>query len=78
MEIAFVIGILAAFLLGAYVRKPFPLWKKGEAVQTAEEKEDDEEKDAEKKRKNDEKRTENFNILMGYSVDTAKGKTDGN
>lgn len=38
-SIIFVVGMLAAFLLGAYVRKPFPLNKQKKAENVANEKE---------------------------------------
>jgi len=67
MEIAFIFGILAAFALGAYIRKPFPFVRK-EIIKNEEPREDEEAA----KRQEDE--IKELNAFMNYTPEKARGK----
>jgi uncharacterized protein YlxW (UPF0749 family) len=74
MEIAWIIGILAAFVIGAYIRQPFVLVKKNteqpQAKETPEEAEpSEEEKKRLKKEKNRIGQLENMLSYIGRSQD---------
>ncbi|MEN6421643.1 MAG: hypothetical protein ABFD76_06805 [Smithella sp.] len=72
MEIAWVIGILAAFILGAYIRAPFPIVKKKqlpEPVPTEEELTALKEKEEAEKEE-----AEHLQSILGYTHDIARGK----